>query len=70
MSNLYDEFSPEALKAMALEVRAKLAKPKDPDGETCLWCKNFFPMAEKNFELGFLCFSCNLYVNRVILGLE
>lgn len=43
---------------------------KDEDGEFCIRCKNFSPMAEKNFEIGLLCWSCNTYTNRIILGLE
>ena len=45
-------------------------KINKPDGETCAYCKNFSPMAVKNFPNHFVCFGCNTHRNRVILGLE
>jgi hypothetical protein len=40
------------------------------DGEYCLYCRNFSPMAVKNYPQGLLCFGCNTHRNRVILGVE
>lgn len=59
---------------LASYVKAKIelknqTKSKE-DGEWCAYCNNFSPMAVKNFPDLFLCFGCNTYRNRVILGLE
>jgi len=57
------------LKCVDLVVKA-IDKHNKPDGEWCAYCNNFSPMAQKNFPNLFLCFGCNTYRNRVILGLE
>lgn len=69
--NIYDELSRESLKVLADEARKKIAaKNTKLDGKTCIWCTNFCPYAENNFGDIFLCYSCNNYMNRVILGLS
>ena len=67
--NLFAELSREQLKALAQIVKDKI-KAKEQDGEFCLKCKEFYPMAVKNFPQGLLCWSCNTHVNRVILNLQ
>lgn len=55
----------EALGAIleAQEQKEKRVKKKDgSDGETCIKCKNFYPMAEANQKDGTLiCYSCRTY---------
>lgn len=69
MSNLLDELTREDLQRIAQKVKDKI-KAKEQDGEFCLKCKEFYPMAAKNFPQGLLCWSCNTHVNRVILNLQ
>lgn len=70
MANLLDEIAPEELRRLAKQVRDRLAK----QGARCIWCDNYNQYAEPNYTKEgvkvFLCWACNCYMTRVILGLE
>ena len=45
-------------------------KIKKSDGCFCIHCHNFSSYAENNYREKFLCWSCNIPMNKIIYGLD